>query len=241
MTSTYARSLVAELVRWRRPGWPLLFGIAGGVGVGKTTVAASLADEVRAAGLTVAVVCTDGFLFPNDELSRRGLLARKGFPDTFDVESLVAALDALRKQQPADVPVYSHETYDRLPDPVRVEPADVVIVEGVNVLQAEVAERLHSSMWIEAHEPHMRAWFFTRFDALCETGEGFYAPLAAMTPEQRRSVAEAAWTGINLVNFEQHIRPTKYRAMYQLQKNEDHSVRSFAAVGPRRAPQAGRS
>ena len=220
--------MIDELVdlvdgRWREPA-PFVVGIAGGVGVGKTTMAAGLADGLRARGRSVAVVATDNFLFPNDELGRRGLLMQKGFPDTYDVAALQHAIEELRARHIAVVPVYSHQVYDRVDEVTSIPPSDVLIVEGVNVLQPDVAAVLDLALYIDVDEAHAKTWFFRRFEELCRTGEGFYASFAAMTSDERSAIADSAWSGINLVNLVEHIEPTRARAHVVVTKDADHTI-----------------
>ena len=224
---------VAAIRAGSAPPPPVLFGVTGGVAAGKSTTADALRGHLEAGGCTVTLLATDAFLWPNDELERRGLTMQKGFPESYDVEGLVAALRDLRAGRAVEVPVYSHRTYDRLPGEVqRVEPTtDVVVVEGVNVLQADIAAELSASVYVDAAEEDARAWFFRRFVELCEAARddpsSFYAPLALLGEEVRRRVADAAWEGVNLVNLREHIAPTQARATWVLHKGPDHGVRSL--------------
>jgi type I pantothenate kinase len=212
---------------------PVLFGVAGGVAAGKSTTAEALRRHLEASGCTVQLLATDAFLWPNDELERRGLTMRKGFPESYDVERLVAVLQDLRAGHAVEVPVYSHRTYDRVPGQVqRLDPAtDVVVVEGVNVLQPEVAAELSASVYVDADEGDAHTWFLRRFLELCEAARddpsSFYAPLGALGDEIRRTVADAAWEGVNAVNLREHIAPTRARATWVLRKGPDHTVRSL--------------
>jgi type I pantothenate kinase len=224
---------VAALRAGSAPPPPVLFGVAGGVAAGKSTTAGALRRHLEAGGCTVALLATDAFLWPNEELERRGLTMRKGFPESYDADALVAVLRALEDGRAVGVPVYSHRTYDRLPGEVqRVDPAtDVVLVEGVNVLQADIAAELTASVYVDAAEEDARTWFFRRFMELCEAARddpsSFYAPLASLGEGVRRSVADAAWEGVNLVNLREHIAPTCARATWVLRKGSDHSVTSL--------------
>jgi type I pantothenate kinase len=233
------RQLAAHVAAERHgaPPPPVLFGVAGGVAAGKSTTADVVRRHLEAGGCTVALLATDAFLWPNDELERRGLTMRKGFPESYDADALVAALRGLRAGRGVEVPVYSHRTYDRLLDEVqRLDPAtDVIVVEGVNVLQPEVAAELTASVYVDAAEDDARTWFFRRFFDLCEAARddpsSFYAPLAFLGEAVRRTVAEAAWEGVNLLNLREHIGPTKSRATWVLRKGPDHSVISLDTVG----------
>ena len=226
---------LAERVAALRAGSapPVLFGVTGGVAAGKSTTADAVRRHLEAGGCTVALLATDAFLWPNEELERRGLTMRKGFPESYDVGALIAALRGLQAGRAVEVPVYSHRTYDRLPgEAQRLEPTtDVVVVEGVNVLQPDIAAELAASVYIDAAEDDARTWFFRRFVELCEAARedpsSFYAPLAFLDDEVRRTVADAAWEGVNLVNLREHIAPTSTRATWVLRKGRDHAVLSL--------------
>jgi type I pantothenate kinase len=229
------RRLAEEVVALRagHPSPPVLFGVTGGVAAGKSTTAEAIRRHLEAGGCTVALLATDAFLWPNEELERRGSTMRKGFPDSYDVDALVGVLRDLKSGRAAEAPVYSHRTYDRLPGEVhRIEPTtDVVVVEGVNVLQPRVAAELTASVYVDAAEGDARSWFFRRFVELCEAARddpsSFYAPLAFLGEGVRRRVADAAWEGINAVNLREHIAPTATRATWVLRKGPDHEVRSL--------------
>lgn len=219
--------LARHVLDRRHRARPALLGISGGVSVGKTTTAELVQRHIRDQGAEADILCTDAFLLDNDELARRGLLLRKGFPESYDVGLLVSVLARLRRGDvPVRVPVYSHETYDRLPGVEQeVGAADVVIIEGVNVLQPEVVEQLDVSVYVDAEEEHMAEWFRDRFLTLCESaGEGtFYSGFAAMSAEERAAMAITAWDAINAVNLREHILPSRERATFVLRKAADHS------------------
>lgn len=209
----------------RRGGPPFLVGIAGAVAVGKSTLAAALQRDL--APLVVAVVPTDGFLRPNDELASAGLLMEKGFPATYDGPAIETFLTELRAGRAGAVPVYSHETYDRVPGEVRlVEGADVVIVEGVNALQPAVAAHLDLRVYVDADEALVRSWYVARFLELTAAAEtdasSFYRRFVELDDEGRRQVAEAVWQGVNLRNLVEHIEPTRTAADVVLTKGEGH-------------------
>jgi type I pantothenate kinase len=224
---------VGALRRGTDPPPPVLFGVAGGVAAGKSTTASAVRGHLEAGGCRVDLLATDALLWPNDELERRGLTMRKGFPESYDVAALAGALRDLREGRPVQVPVYSHRTYDRLPGEVqRIDPGtDVVVVEGVNVLQPELAAELTASVYVDAAEEDARTWFFRRFVELCEAARddpsSFYAPLAFLGEGVRRTVADAAWEGVNAVNLREHIAPTSARATWVLRKGPDHAVLSL--------------
>jgi len=231
--------IIASEVGRNRARGPVLVGITGAVAVGKSTTAAALAARVEGAGRSVAVVATDCFLLPAAELATRGLVMQKGFPGTFDDDLIVAALDALRAGATVEVPVYSHVVYDRVEGTTtRLAPTDVVVLEGVNALLAPIVDRLTLGVYIDASESDVEGWFHRRFEELAAAAAGdsssFYAPIAALPVEQRRAIAGAAWTGINLVNLHDHIGPSRARADYVLTKGPDHAFVGLEQIAARR-------
>jgi type I pantothenate kinase len=225
------QALAAQSIARKTATAPALLGIAGGVGVGKSTTAALVREHLVAVSVPVEVVCTDAFLLPNAELEGRGISMRKGFPESYDAAAFDACLDALEAGRSATIPVYSHATYDRSPDEVQViRAADVVIVEGVNALQPPAVDHLDLSVYIDADEADMRLWFLDRFLAFCEAATAdetsFYRRFAGMTPEEQREIAEWTWREINAVNLRDHIAPSRRRATWVLSKRRDHTIRA---------------
>lgn len=206
-----------------RPG-AFLIGVAGGVAVGKSTLARTIAEGLASEGLPVETVATDGFLRPNAELEAAGLGMRKGFPETYDTAALHAFLDALAAGRAAEIPVYSHVTYDVLPGETRRVPAGgVVIVEGINVLQtAEARGRFGLSLYVDADPAHAKAWYLARLHGIIAADpDSFFARLDA---ERRDALFETAWTHLNLVNLRQHIAPTMAFADLVVRKAADHRI-----------------
>lgn len=220
---------------------PVLVGVGGAVAVGKSTLAAALADALRPQ--EVAVVATDGFLRPNEELAAEGTLMQKGFPATYDRGAIERFLDGLAAGRPGRVPVYSHATYDVVPGGVRVvEGATVVILEGVNALQPESAARLDLRVYVDADEPAVRAWYVERFLGLVEAAEGdpssFYRRFLELDDDGRRAMAVAVWEGVNLVNLTDHILPTRDVADVIVRKDADHVMTVLDRRGQKgRSPQ----
>lgn len=203
---------------------PVLVGLAGGVAVGKSTAAAAVRELLHPR--PVSVVATDGFLLPNAALEARGILHRKGFPESYDTTAVEEFLAAVRRRDPdVGVPVYSHVTYDvvdgeRLP----VGRPDVLVLEGVNALR--FADHLDVTVYLHAEDEDMEAWYVTRFLELCETPPpgSFYAQFGDFGAEERTAFARDVWRGVNLVNLREHIRPTRARAQILVAKRADHSV-----------------
>lgn len=217
----------------------LLLGIAGGVAVGKSTLARALADGLAAEGLAAQIVATDGFLKPNAVLEAAGLSMKKGFPETYDTDALHTFLDTLAEGRAATTPVYSHVTYDIVPGEMRtVEASGVVIVEGINVLQTPQARsRFGLSLYVDADPAHAKAWYLARLHGIIAADpQSFFARLDA---ERRDAMFEAAWTHLNLVNLHEHIAPTMAFADVVVRKGADHvlaELLSFAAPRPGEGP-----
>lgn len=206
---------------------PVLVGIAGGVAAGKSTAAAILAQLL--VGQTVAIVSTDGFLLPTAELMARDLIMRKGFPESYDVDALEGFLDAARAGVPGlTVPIYSHETYDIVPDRREsVGTPDVLVVEGVNALQ--FAERLDLAIYLDAAEADLETWYMARLHEVCAAPPpgSFYAQFRGFSPRELDTFGREVWRSINLVNLRDCIEPTRACAHVVVNKRADHSVVSL--------------
>ncbi len=214
---------LARLVADRAATRPLVVGIAGGVAVGKSTAAAAV-SELFAPG-RVQVVATDGFLLPNTVLVERGILHRKGFPESYDVRAVEAFLDAVHDEAPGiTFPVYSHVTYDVTEERLPIDPPDVLILEGVNALR--FAGRLDVGVYLDAPEAAMQAWYVARFVELCADppSGSFYAQFADIDLDARLRLAADVWRSVNLPNLREHIRPTSSRADIVVVKRADHTV-----------------
>jgi type I pantothenate kinase len=218
---------------------PYIIGLAGSVAVGKSTTARILQALLSRwpAHPKVDLVTTDGFLHPNRDLAARGLTERKGFPESYDTATLVAFLGALKRGEPeVSAPVYSHVRYDIVDGEEQVlHSPDVVIVEGLNVLQTSrgvtrhVSDFFDFSIYVDAEEPDIEQWFVERFFMLRATvfadPESFFHPYASMSEEQAESFARTVWSTINGVNLREEILPTRARADLVLEKGPDHRVR----------------
>jgi type I pantothenate kinase len=242
---TNAAEVVGRLVQARLPAaQPVVVGIAGGVASGKSRLAADVPDVLPA--FRAQVVSTDGYLFPNVELARRGLQARKGFPESYDTDRLRSFLGAVRVGDlPQTVPTYSHLTYDVADTVEVVDAVNVVVVEGVNVLES-VADLLDVGVYLDAAEKDLERWFRERFLALCAAGRddptSFYRAFADLEPDAVNAVAAQVWRDVNLVNLRDHVAPSRDAATCVIELGPDHQVRSVtvrdddAAAG--RAPRS---
>ncbi len=220
---------------------PFIIGLAGSVAVGKSTTARILRALLsRWPGHpAVDLVTTDGFLFPNAVLTRRGIMHRKGFPDSYDRAKLVRFLADI-KGGAAEVhaPVYSHQRYDIVPGATQiVQHPDIVIVEGLNVLQAPAgrsdsqvfaSDFFDFTIYVDADEQDIRRWYVERFlrlrDTVFQDPQSYFHRYAALDEEQARTTAGEIWSEINGVNLRENIAPTRMRAHLILHKGREHAV-----------------
>jgi type I pantothenate kinase len=224
---------------------PYVVGIAGSVAVGKSTTARILQALLARwpNHPKVDLITTDGFLFPNAVLEARGLMKRKGFPESYDRRRLVKFVADVKSGAPeVTAPIYSHLAYDILPDQtITVRQPDIVILEGLNVLQTGVGSAVHDapvfvsdyfdfSIYVDADEEHVKHWYVERFLTLRRTAfrdpASYFHRYAGLSDEEARATALRIWNEINGVNLRENILPTRTRAHLILEKGLDHSVRN---------------
>ncbi|GGC10195.1 type I pantothenate kinase [Cellulomonas carbonis] len=222
---------------------PYVIGVAGSVAVGKSTTARVLRELMARWPETprVELVTTDGFLLPNAELERRGLMERKGFPESYDRRALLRFVSAIKAgRSEVRAPVYSHLSYDIVPgEHVVVRSPDVLIVEGLNVLQPArttgvgesslaVSDFFDFSIYVDARTKDVRQWYVDRFLSLRRTAfadpASYFHRYASLTDDEAVLRAERIWDAINAPNLEQNILPTRGRATLVLRKGRDHAV-----------------
>ena len=215
---------------------PFIIGIAGSVAVGKSTTARLLQVLLQRwdSHPKVDLVTTDGFLYPTDTLRERGLLHRKGFPETYDRRALMRFVtDVKSGRREVSAPVYSHITYDILPQERQVvRQPDILILEGLNVLQTGptlmVSDLFDFSVYVDAHVDTIESWYIQRFLKLRHTAfrepGAHFAHYAALSDAAAYAQAREIWQSINLPNLVENILPTRVRASLVLRKGEDHLV-----------------
>lgn len=222
---------------------PYVVGVAGSVAVGKSTAARILRALLSRwpDHPEVALITTDGFLFPNSELEARGLMSRKGFPQSYDARRLVRLMaDVKAGRSEVRVPLYSHLTYDIVPGEHQViRRPDILIVEGLNVLQTWngpggdrppifISDFFDFSIYVDADEALVERWFVERFLKLRDTvftdESSYFHRYAGLSTEEAVEVAREIWHEINGPNLRENIVPTRGRANLILKKGEDHRV-----------------
>lgn len=220
------------------PRVPYLVALAGSVSVGKSTTARILRTLLSRwpDHPQVHLVTTDGFLYPNRILEERGLMQRKGFPESYDLPKLVRFVSDLKSGRfPVRAPVYSHFRYDIVEgEEIVIPECDIVILEGLNVLQSGVSHAvfvsdfIDFSIYVEAPEEQLELWYLERFRRLRETAfqdsSSFFHYFAEMSAEEAEAIAREVWTRVNLANLRANVAPTREKATLILEKGANHVV-----------------
>jgi type I pantothenate kinase len=233
----------SEFLHGRNPSTPFVIGVAGSVAVGKSTTARLLRELLARWDDTprVELVTTDGFLYPNAVLEARGLMERKGFPESYDGAGLIRFLaDVKAGESGVTAPVYSHLVYDVVPgERIVVDRPDILIVEGLNVLLPNrlsregkeipfVSDFFDFSVFLDASEDLLEKWYIERFMRLRGTSfrdpRSFFRKYADLDDEAAMEMARGIWRRINLVNLRENILPTRPRASLRMVKGASHRI-----------------
>jgi type I pantothenate kinase len=211
--------------------------VAGSVAVGKSTFARVLRTLLAQAGRTVELVATDGFLRPTAILEERNLMHRKGFPESYDLERMLAFLADLKEgETELRLPVYSHELYDIVPGQFQtITQPEVLILEGLNVLQGSsrdgatvASDYIDFSVYLDADQNHVEHWYVERFSVLQRTvfqrPSSYFHHYKDLRGAEVRKTGQAIWRSINLPNLLQNIQPTRERASVILRKGQSHAI-----------------
>jgi type I pantothenate kinase len=225
----------------KRPTY--IIAVTGSVAVGKSTFSRVLAEVLShwTDHPSVELVTTDGFLYPNSVLEARGLMERKGFPESYDLRKMMDFMLGVRRgAATVKVPVYSHDSYDIVPHEfLELRRPEILVLEGLNLLQVNLlggarspklfaSDLLDFSIYVDAEEPLVRQWYLERFLLLKQTAfrnpHSFFHRFAAMDDEEARRLALGIWERINLVNLLNNVLPTRERAQVVMQKGINHRV-----------------
>lgn len=232
------QSVKAKFLRQKARHVPYIIGIAGSVAVGKSTTARLLKVLMNHffGDQRVELITTDGFLYSTAELKKRGILDRKGFPESYDMKALIKFLNNVKSgKKVMEVPVYSHKVYDIVPDEVQeiVQP-DVLIVEGINTLQLPSTEQIYVSdftdfsIYVDAEPDMIETWYLERFKALltlaADDPDNYYHHYTEGDLDTAVAAAEHIWNTIDLPNLEEYILPTRSRADMIIHKGDAHMI-----------------
>ena len=231
---TFSKSIFLQKSQTNRP---FIIGVSGSVAVGKSTTSRLLQLLLQRTfpQSNVELVTTDGFLYPNQTLKEKGILNRKGFPESYDMPLLLNFLDTIKNGGDVNIPVYSHEIYDIVPGLTQeIRQPNFLIVEGINVFQNPQNERLYMtdffdfSIYVDAEVENIENWYLDRFKKMLTLAENdsknYYHRFTTQSEEEVVTFAHNVWKSINLVNLLDYIEPTRNRAEIILHKAGNHEI-----------------
>lgn len=217
---------------------PYVIGVAGSVAVGKSTLARLLQNILAEyyKNKKVELITTDGFLYPNEILEKKGMIERKGFPESYDMHRLISFMgDVKSGKEDIKVPKYSHDVYNIVEGEFQtIDQPDILIVEGINTLQLPASEKIYASdffdfsFYVDAEPENIEKWYLQRFGILVDTAfkdpDNFYNIFADVERSEAFAYAKRIWKTVNLKNLENYILPTRFRADVILHKTTDHYI-----------------
>ena len=233
---------IKDIKKSEQKKYPFIIGVAGSVASGKSTFSSILELLLKKSlkGLNIKLLTTDGFLYPNSVLEENNLMEKKGFPESYDIDSFYKFLSSVKARvSKIYAPIYSHNLYDIIPDEkLEIIDPDVVIIEGINVLQSaklkdrkiilEALDFINFSIYLDADERYLRQWYIDRFlslrSAALNNKENFFNRFSSTDIDQAKEIANSIWEKINLINLNENILPTKYKANLILKKNINHKT-----------------